>query len=454
MCFYLQSAAFQAATEQAVDALHASARGTAAKLGELQEHTGALVDDTKAIRVEQAAAAEAAAQLLTNQRAASSQLDSLSSQQATAFEKAEISLAQLGGESQAALSELRRGTEEIGRKQGTLLGGLDRVLSLQGSVLGEFIDMKTVFFYTCAVILALALTATQRTATARLPIFMLLTLNLLVEKMLATHIISPVDSPEVFHQWAAFARRLVASLGLAVLAYAALHHTDVGQRTLADLAELKAMQKMSSDEMQARLERLEREAAALRSRESTRMALQASANRKESKGRRFASPMDGRRAMSPLAPGTSGGRRQARSPPSKSAIEKEAACTASISPPHAATTATAATGEYAPTDCTGAGLPATTKPPSPPESAAESATEVEVCPPRRPSLSSFTALAAGVAAGVSAAADAAGVTPAARAEHRARRSSVGSNASSQATPTRKSARIASRQDARIVESRE
>ena len=36
-----------------------------------------------------------------------------------------------------ALAELRRGTEEIGRKQGTLLGALDRVLSMQASVLGE-----------------------------------------------------------------------------------------------------------------------------------------------------------------------------------------------------------------------------------------------------------------------------------------------------------------------------
>ena len=52
-------------------------------------------------------------------------------EKAAAFEQAESSLAQLGGESQAALAELRRGTEEIGRKQGSLLGGLDRVLSLQ-----------------------------------------------------------------------------------------------------------------------------------------------------------------------------------------------------------------------------------------------------------------------------------------------------------------------------------
>merc|ERR1719316_618020 len=36
MCFYLQSEAFQRATEVAVDALHASAAGTARQLDELQ----------------------------------------------------------------------------------------------------------------------------------------------------------------------------------------------------------------------------------------------------------------------------------------------------------------------------------------------------------------------------------------------------------------------------------
>ena len=454
MCFYLQSAAFQAATEHAVDALHASARGTAEKLGELQTHTGALVDDTRAIRAEQAAAAEAATELLTNQKAASSQLQSLSSEQAMAFEKAESSLAQLGGESKAALETLRRGTEEIGRKQGTLLGGLDKVLSLQGSVLGEFLDMKSVFFYTCAVLLALALTATKPTAAARLPIFALLTINLLAEKMLAVLLVSPVDSPEAFHGWTSLARRFTMSLGLAILAYAALHHTDVGKRTLADLAELKEMQKQASEELQARLERLEREAAALRSREATRMVLQAQSNRKLA--RRSTSPIDGvpmsgkamRRAISPLAPGTAGGQRHGRSPSKSAAAAQEV-----VRPPPASVSPTPTDSTTTEATAFGGVVAFGAKPPSPLESAAESAAESEAVPCRRPSLTSLSNIAAGVAAGVSAAADAVGATPAARA--RRRRSSMGppSNETdcSQATPTRRSARLASKMQQRVVE---
>ena len=102
MCFYLQSAAFQAATEHAVDALQATAQSTATRLGQMHEQTGQLIDDAKAIRVEQAAASKSAAELLTNQRLTSAELSSLSAKQAAAFSQAESSLAQLGGESQAA----------------------------------------------------------------------------------------------------------------------------------------------------------------------------------------------------------------------------------------------------------------------------------------------------------------------------------------------------------------
>ena len=137
MCFYLQSEAFQRATENAVDALHASARGTAAQLGELQTQATHLITDTKAIRSEQDAAAEAARALLAGQLVASAELGELSAKQTEAFERAESTIQQLGGESQAVLAEIKRGADEIGSKQGVLLGGLDRVLSLQGSVLGE-----------------------------------------------------------------------------------------------------------------------------------------------------------------------------------------------------------------------------------------------------------------------------------------------------------------------------
>ena len=411
MCFYLQSAAFQAATEQAVDALHTTARGTAHRLGELQQHASALIDDAKAIRADQVAASEAAAELLAGQRLASDELHSLSSRQTEAFMQAESNLANLGGQSQAALAELRRGTEEIGRKQGTLLGGLDRVLSLQGTVLGEFIDIKTLFFYTCAVLTCLAITATQRTASARLPVFMLLTLNLLVEKMLASYIFPPATQPERLHTWIVIVRRLVMVLVAWMLAHAALHHTDVGRYTISALDELKKMHKVATDEMQSRLERLEKEASAMRSRESSMLALQAAAMRKQN-ARRSMSPLVNppsahssggvRRAISPLVSGGSGkaARRHVRSPPSAKAAAPMAA--EDIYPP-----------SQAATDATGAS-----------EGITMATGGADVAAAMAPSVSKDN------------------LTPA---ERRRRRSSIGSNETESLTPTRRSARVASRQ---------
>jgi hypothetical protein len=96
---------------------------------------------------------------------------------------------------------------------------------------------QAVFFYTCAVLLALALTATPRTANARLPIFGLLTANLCLEKVLATCLLPHAAPPETLHAWSALCRRLAVSAAAAALGYVALHHTDVGKKTLSALDE-------------------------------------------------------------------------------------------------------------------------------------------------------------------------------------------------------------------------
>ena len=468
MCFYLQSEAFQRATEVAVDALHASARGTAAHLGELQSQAGLLIDDTKAIRLEQAAASEAAHALLEGQKAASRELGSLASQQAEAFDKAGASIKQLGGESQAALLELKRGTEEIGTKQGLLLGGLDKVLSLQGTVLGEFLDAKAVLFYTCAVLLALCLTATQRTGSARLPCFAILTANLLLEKLLATWFLPLLMgggaaqaaeaaaaasggggvTSEAMRAWLALTRRLATAAIVAALGYSALHHTDVGKKTLSDLAELKRMHQESSDEMQSRLERLEAEAAKLRARESTRVAVAAVAMRKQQ--RRASSPLynhlyvggsgggGSRRALSPLHPASTG--RKPRSPSSKEQPPPQQQL-------DLAGSATSAEYHYdntnhntAATAAPGGGGGGST------HQQQQAVVDLDHGKPPAPSAHDDVYRVAATNAAL-AALNGDGATPTASRGMggRGRRSSVGSTDTESNTPTRRSARIASRQ---------
>ena len=55
-------------------------------------------------------------------------------------------------------------------------------------------DVKTIVFYTCAVLLGLALTSTPRSSAARFPIFCCLTINVFLEKLLVSFVFSQITS--------------------------------------------------------------------------------------------------------------------------------------------------------------------------------------------------------------------------------------------------------------------
>ena len=140
----------------------------------------------------------------------------------------------------------------------SLLGGVDRLLGLQDALLGEFMDTKTILFYTCSVLLSLALTSTQRTSSARLPIFLALTLNVLVEKAITALLLrngGPQDGTgaERVHVWLWASRRLFGTIGLLALLHALAFHTDLGKKTVAMLGEVKQLQKQGTEEMLAQL---------------------------------------------------------------------------------------------------------------------------------------------------------------------------------------------------------
>ena len=259
---------------------------------------------------------------------------------------------------------------------------------------------------------------------------------------------------ESLHAWLSFGRRVTSTLCAGALGYAGLHHTDVGKKTLSALDELKRMHKQHTEEMQSRLERLEQEAAALRSRESTKLAVQAAVLRKA--GRRASSPLHPlsagklssgkqRRHLSPLA---NSGKRSARSPGSDAgrpspdgtsmtwAASTDCTAGAAAAGAEAATAATRGGGVgsagYAVSECS-------TKPPSPPPS---DLGMHEVDAPMG-AASGPTSLAALAGDALAAAATAIGATPAAK-KARGRRSSVGSTETDALTPTRKSARLANK----------
>ncbi len=117
-------------------------------------------------------------------------------------------------------------------------------------------DIKTIVFYACAILLTLSLTATPRTGSARLPMFGCLTLNVVLEKLLVSLFLSG-SSHETVHSWLWLCRRFSCTLAALALVHAVLHHTDVGKKTLAALDDLKEMQERSSHELQEKLRKLE-----------------------------------------------------------------------------------------------------------------------------------------------------------------------------------------------------
>lgn len=117
ICFYLQSQAFQASTEAAVNSLQTGAREAASRLQELQRQAVDIGGKTTEILGEQLAAAAAQQQLLQGQRQAREELGSLQQAQAASFAQAESALQGLGAQSRSALDELKRDTSELSSKQ-------------------------------------------------------------------------------------------------------------------------------------------------------------------------------------------------------------------------------------------------------------------------------------------------------------------------------------------------
>ena len=116
ICFYMQSQAFQASTEAAVNSLHAAGIEAASRLQGLQHQAAEIGGRAAEILSEQAAAAAAQQALLQGQRQAREELSGLQQAQAASFAAAESALGALGAQSRSALEELKKDTTELSLK--------------------------------------------------------------------------------------------------------------------------------------------------------------------------------------------------------------------------------------------------------------------------------------------------------------------------------------------------
>ena len=116
ICFYMQSQAFQASTEAAVNSLYAAGREAASRLQGLQQQTAEIGGRATEILSEQTAAAAAQQALLQGQRQAREELSGLQQAQTASFAQAESALGALGAQSRTALEELKKDTTELSLK--------------------------------------------------------------------------------------------------------------------------------------------------------------------------------------------------------------------------------------------------------------------------------------------------------------------------------------------------
>ncbi len=300
MCYFLQGAAFQARTEHLVTALHDGARLVAAQLDEQKVATATIIS-------KQIAAAESASMLLSAQARARDEVQLLSTTTADSLSAARLAIDEAGGASRAALEGLKRDTEEINLKSRSLLGGLDRLIGLQTALLGEFMDVRSVVFFVCAIVLTLALSSSRRTSAARLPALVLLTANVLLEKLLSSLLLhqggaiagaAPVVEAELVMLWVWRMRKLVFTLVCLTMAFSAITYRDLGQQAVLLLEELKLVHRNDSEELLDKIKRLEDSTAALRSQRDTAAALLRSTMKRIHR-RASSSPLSPRLSRSP-----------------------------------------------------------------------------------------------------------------------------------------------------------
>jgi len=116
-----------------------------------------------------------------------------------------------------------------------LLGSLARVQEVQATILGQFYDLHGVVFFVVATICTFLFTSAVRTAQARLPVFLVLALNFLVEKLLGYFAVAPAAVGELdpsiilLHGRLSLCRKVAVLIAGSIIGWVAYHHKDYGR---------------------------------------------------------------------------------------------------------------------------------------------------------------------------------------------------------------------------------
>lgn len=157
ICFYLQASLWQEQTEETIARLADNSANVARQLENSSELQSELLKQQNISLVNQGKLINSGEEL---QRT---------------LEESKINV-------QAMMINLQKSTIE---QRNLIFEVFDRVRSLQSMVMGEFTGFYSMIFYVASILIAYFLTSTPRTSSSRFPLFVVLTLNVACEWLLA-----------------------------------------------------------------------------------------------------------------------------------------------------------------------------------------------------------------------------------------------------------------------------
>ena len=203
ICFFLQSQIWHEETERTIDRLFASSAHITEQLEEAEEvQTMLLQQQRESMAVQQ--------ELLSNGLSLSEVLHT-----------SQINL-------QVIMQEFRTSTSE---QKKMLFDVFDRLTSLHDWAVGEISWFDTVVFYISSIIAMYVITATPRTHDARIWVFLILTLNAVIERVVVNQFLQAnVDQPEMFNKnlywWIWQCRKVMFSICTILIAIAVYQYCD------------------------------------------------------------------------------------------------------------------------------------------------------------------------------------------------------------------------------------
>jgi hypothetical protein len=210
---------------------------------EMHQHTQESLNriDTKSIQLEQNIEKSLHQQddLSQQQKQAHSDLIQLRQGQQQAFQQARVSLQDLLHYSEETTKTIHKHQQSFMASFEKLFDTVKRLLTVHTSLLGEFMDLQSILFYAVVVVVSYCLTSTKYTANCRLLLFVVLTINVLIEKSVIMYGLRNTIPREQVYWYIWLSRKMFLLIGGCMLVLSWVIYKDYSMMSYKLLSELR-----------------------------------------------------------------------------------------------------------------------------------------------------------------------------------------------------------------------